>query len=82
MFFFTQAEVFIKVVLLGIALQAFQQFTGMNAFMYYSTDIFKLAGFTNPSTSTIVIGLLNMLTTFWQLSMLINLGVSQFYTLA
>lgn len=55
---------FIKVVLLGIALQAFQQFTGMNAFMYYSTDIFKLAGFTNPSTSTIVIGLLNMLTTF------------------
>ena len=32
--------------------------------MYYSTDIFKLAGFTNPSTSTILIGLLNMLTTF------------------
>ncbi|MFT4693958.1 MAG: SP family galactose:H+ symporter-like MFS transporter [Francisella sp.] len=55
---------FIKVLLLGIALQAFQQFTGMNAFMYYSTDIFKLAGFTSPSTSTIIIGLLNMLTTF------------------
>ena len=55
---------FIKVVLLGIALQAFQQFTGMNAFMYYSTDIFKLAGFTSPSTSTVVIGLLNMFTTF------------------
>ena len=36
----------------------------MNAFMYYSTDIFKLAGFTNPSISTIVIGLFNMLTTF------------------
>ncbi|MCL4127171.1 UNVERIFIED_CONTAM: hypothetical protein GTU68_008946 [Idotea baltica] len=55
---------FIKVLLLGMALQAFQQFTGMNAFMYYSTDIFKMAGFTNPATSTIVIGLLNMLTTF------------------
>ena len=54
---------FIKVLLLGIVLQAFQQFAGMNAFMYYSTDIFKIAGFTNPSTSTIVIGLLNMLTT-------------------
>ncbi|APC96448.1 sugar porter family MFS transporter [Francisella frigiditurris] len=55
---------FIKIVLLGIALQAFQQFTGMNAFMYYSSDIFGMAGFTNPATSTIVIGLLNMLTTF------------------
>ena len=55
---------FVKVVLLGIALQAFQQFTGMNAFMYYSTDIFKMAGFTNPATSTIIIGLLNVMTTF------------------
>ncbi len=54
---------FLKVVLLGIMLQAFQQFTGMNAFMYYSTDIFKMAGFSNATTATIVIGLLNMLTT-------------------
>jgi SP family galactose:H+ symporter-like MFS transporter len=54
---------FLKVVLLGITLQAFQQFTGMNAFMYYSTDIFKMAGFSNATTATIVIGLLNMLTT-------------------
>ncbi|WP_440615771.1 sugar porter family MFS transporter [Cysteiniphilum sp. 6C5] len=54
---------FLKVLLLGILLQAFQQFTGMNAFMYYSTDIFKMAGFGNPAVATIVIGLVNVLTT-------------------
>ena len=54
---------FIKVVLLGMCLQFFQQFVGMNAFMYYSTDIFKMAGFANPAVSTVVIGLVNMLTT-------------------
>ncbi len=54
---------FIKVLILGVLLQAFQQFTGMNAFMYYSTDIFKMAGFTNPAVATIIIGLVNMLTT-------------------
>ena len=54
---------FLKVLLLGILLQAFQQFTGMNAFMYYSTQIFAQAGFTNPAVATVIVGLLNMLTT-------------------
>ena len=54
---------FWKVLLLGVCLQAFQQFTGMNAFMYYSTQIFQQAGFTDPAIATIIVGLVNMLTT-------------------
>ena len=55
---------FLKVLLLGVLLQAFQQFTGMNAFMYYSTQIFQQAGFSDPAVSTVIVGLVNMLTTF------------------
>ncbi len=54
---------FWKVILLGVCLQGFQQFTGMNAFMYYSTQIFQQAGFSNPAVATIIVGLVNMLTT-------------------
>lgn len=54
---------FIKVLLLGMALQIFQQLTGINVFMYYSAQIFEGAGFTNPMISTVAIGLLNVITT-------------------
>ncbi len=54
---------FIKVIFLGIALQMLQQFCGMNAFMYYSGKIFATAGISNPSVATIVVGLVNVLTT-------------------
>ena len=54
---------FLKAIALGIALQLLQQFCGMNAFMYYSGKIFASAGFTNPAIATIIVGLVNMLTT-------------------
>ena len=54
---------FIKIVLLGILLQMLQQFTGMNAFMYYSEEIFRSAGINNPSLSTVIVGIVNVLTT-------------------
>lgn len=54
---------FRKVLILGILLQALQQFSGMNAFMYYSGQVFKAAGLSNPVVATIIIGLVNMLTT-------------------
>ncbi|AIT08873.1 MFS transporter [Candidatus Francisella endociliophora] len=54
---------FIKVLFLGMALQVFQQLTGINVFMYYSAQIFEGAGFANPMISTITIGLLNVITT-------------------
>ena len=65
---------FIKVVILGFMLQTLQQFTGMNAFMYYSGDIFKEAGFNNPAVGTIIVGLVNMLTTLIAIKYVDRLG--------
>ena len=54
---------FMKVVLLGMSLQIFQQLTGINVFLYFSSQIFEGAGFTDPMTSTVTIGFLNVVTT-------------------
>lgn len=54
---------FLKVVFLGIILQLLQQMSGINAVMYYSGDIFEAAGFTNPAIATVIVGLVNVLTT-------------------
>lgn len=63
-----------KVVLLGIVLQILQQFSGMNAFMYYSSQIFKAAGFGNGNMNTIIVGVVNMLTTFIAIAFVDKLG--------
>lgn len=58
---------FRKVILLGIVLQAMQQFTGMNVVMYYAPKIFKDAGFVSDSQQmwgTVLVGLINVLATF------------------
>lgn len=65
---------FLKVVLLGIALQCLQQFSGMNAFMYYSGKIFEAAGFNNPAVGTVIVGLVNVLTTFLAIKFVDKLG--------
>ncbi len=65
---------FRKVLILGILLQALQQFSGMNAFMYYSGQVFKAAGFSSPAVATIVIGLVNMLTTLIAIKYVDKLG--------
>ncbi|CAG8532396.1 4293_t:CDS:10 [Cetraspora pellucida] len=55
-----------KRVILGIAIQAFQQLTGMNAIMYYAPRIFASAGIINNSSSLLatgVNGVVNMLAT-------------------
>ncbi|MFN8769903.1 MAG: sugar porter family MFS transporter [Neisseriaceae bacterium] len=70
---FTQGY-FLKVVILGIFLQALQQFSGMNAFMYYSEKIFATAGFINPSASTIIVGLVNVITTLIAIKFVDKLG--------
>jgi len=65
---------FIKILILGILLQALQQFSGMNAFMYYSGQVFQAAGFSNPAVATICVGLVNMLTTLLAIKYVDKLG--------
>ncbi len=65
---------FIKILILGVLLQCLQQFSGMNAFMYYSGKIFESAGFTNSSTVTVIIGLTNVLTTLIAIKFVDKIG--------
>ena len=56
-----------RTVYLGMALQAMQQFTGMNIIMYYAPKIFSLAGFESTQqqmVATIIVGLTFVLATF------------------
>lgn len=58
---------FRKAVILGIILQAAQQFTGINVAMYYAPEIFKNAGFATTSEQmwgTVAVGLVNVFSTF------------------
>ena len=54
-----------KAVLLGCAIAILGQFMGVNAVLYYGPDIFADAGLasTDSSFSTVLVGLVNMLTT-------------------
>jgi sugar porter (SP) family MFS transporter len=56
---------FLKLVLIGIAIGMFNQFTGINVIMYYATDIFRSAGFDTNSAlgQTVIIGLTNLIFT-------------------
>ena len=54
---------FVKVLLLGVFIMVLTQFSGINAIIYYSGEIFKKAGFANPSTATVVMGIINVVVT-------------------
>ncbi|MFT8479746.1 sugar porter family MFS transporter [Gluconobacter oxydans] len=57
---------FRRAVYLGVALQAIQQFTGINVVMYYAPHIFEMAGFGTSAAlwGTVIVGLVNVLSTF------------------
>jgi SP family galactose:H+ symporter-like MFS transporter len=58
---------FRRSVALGIALQIFQQLTGINVVMYYAPRIFELAGFATHEQqlwATVIVGLVNVIATF------------------
>ena len=65
---------FVRVLLLGVSLQVFQQLTGINSVIYYSTSIFHAAGVQSATLATIIIGLVNMLTTIIAVLCLDKLG--------
>ncbi|WP_462319920.1 sugar porter family MFS transporter [Halochromatium sp.] len=65
---------FWKVLLLGIALQALQQLSGINSVIYYSTEIFDRAGISNAAVATVIVGFVNMVTTLLAVAFVDRLG--------
>jgi sugar porter (SP) family MFS transporter len=63
---------FLPLILVGIAIGMFNQFTGINVIMYYATDIFRSAGFSTGSAigQTVIIGLTNLIFTLLAMRMI------------
>lgn len=64
----------IAAVLSGCAIAILGQFMGVNAVLYYGPAIFADAGFDNPMFSTVLVGLVNMLTTVLALFIIDRVG--------
>lgn len=58
-----QPHIFLRLII-GIALQSFQQLTGNNYFFYYGTSIFKSIGLSNSFVTSIILGAVNFGSTF------------------
>jgi SP family galactose:H+ symporter-like MFS transporter len=68
---------FRRSVLLGAALQIFQQLTGINVVMYYAPRIFGLAGFATHEQqlwATVIVGLVNVIATFGAIALVDRWG--------
>lgn len=61
--FSTKTKVLQRLIM-GILLQALQQLTGNNYFFYYGTSIFKAVGLKDSFQTSIIIGLINFVSTF------------------
>lgn len=68
-------------ILLGMSIQAFQQLTGMNYFMYYGTTIFSSVGIENSFITQIILGAVNVVCTFPGLYMVEKFGRRKCLTL-
>ena len=67
---------YLKLMLIGISIGFFNQFTGINTIMYYSTDIFRAAGFSTDSAvgQVVLIGLVNLLFTVIAMGIIDRIG--------
>jgi SP family arabinose:H+ symporter-like MFS transporter len=68
---------FRRPLIIAVLLMAFSQFSGINAIMYYSTEIFMKAphiGVKNAFAATVVIGLVNLLFTFVAIALVDKAG--------
>lgn len=64
-------------VLVGSAIAILGQFMGVNAVLYYGPKIFADAGFKDPLFSTVLVGVVNMLTTVIALAIIDKVGRKQ-----
>ena len=67
---------YLKLVLIGISIGFFNQFTGINTIMYYTTDIFRSAGFSTDSAlgQVVMIGLVNLIFTLVAMRIIDRIG--------
>lgn len=67
---------YFKLVIIGILIGMFNQFTGINIVMYYATDIFRTAGFSTESaiSQTVLIGLTNLVFTLIAMQLIDKIG--------
>jgi MFS transporter, SP family, arabinose:H+ symporter len=78
------ANLFLKkyrnVLLIGIFIAVFQQVTGINAILYYAPVIFKETGLNTDDSllQTIVIGVVNLLSTFIAIGLVDKVGRKKF----
>ncbi|MBV8206149.1 MAG: sugar porter family MFS transporter [Acidobacteria bacterium] len=61
-------------IFLAITIGLFNQLTGINALLYYADDIFRAAGFQNPSAPPVLLGFTNFVLTIVALSLIDRLG--------
>lgn len=64
-------------VLAGSAIAILGQFMGVNAVLYYGPKIFSQAGFDNPMFSTVLVGLVNTVTTILAVFIIDKVGRKQ-----
>ena len=64
-------------VIAGSAIAILGQFMGVNAVLYYGPKIFADAGFDNPMFSTVLVGLVNFLTTILAVFIIDKVGLKQ-----
>lgn len=64
-------------VIVGSCIAILGQFMGVNAVLYYGPTIFKDAGFEDPLFSTILVGVVNMVTTVIALAIIDKVGRKQ-----
>lgn len=69
-------------VLIGMGIMFFQQFTGINAIIYYSPVIFKMAGFVGNAESilpSVIVGVVNVAFTVVSIALLDRIGRRRIY---
>ena len=64
-------------VIAGSAIAILGQFMGVNAVLYYGPKIFSDAGFGNPMFSTVLVGVVNMITTILAVFIIDKVGRKQ-----